>query len=57
MAIGQNGLQHKESFELDYGSRGVLVVSIRMHSKWVPAYQKRDEVVHEIDLRFPSPAP
>ena len=28
MTICKNGLQHRNSFELDYGSRAILLVSI-----------------------------
>jgi hypothetical protein len=30
MAIGKNGLQHRNSFKLDYGSRAILAMSMTL---------------------------
>jgi hypothetical protein len=52
MAIGQNGLQHRNSFELDYGSRAILAMSIPMHSQRAAANLIYNVVWSDIDLRF-----
>lgn len=57
MAIGQNGLQHRNSFELDYGSGEIPAMSIPAHSEGHAANLNWDVVLSEIDLRCPSPSP
>ena len=34
MAVGQNGFQHRNSFELDYGSCEILAMSISTGLSW-----------------------
>ena len=57
MAVGQNGFQHRNSFELDYGSCEILAMSISTGLSWDAENLNRDVGVREIDLRSSSPSP
>jgi hypothetical protein len=57
MAIDQNGLQHRDPFELGYVSRAILAMSIPMQSHGSAVHLRCDVVQREIDLRLPSLSP
>jgi hypothetical protein len=57
MAIGQNGLQHRDPFELRYGSLAILAMSIPRQSHRSAVHLRFDVAPREIDLRLPSISP